>query len=126
MLALCLARLLKRRPSMLAPHRIDPSLTLDPPAMTSPRLPLNIAVCWRPIPARAGDEHVVTRLMRSHCQRAWQTDDAPLPLGELDAVLILENCHWFPTILRQLSKARTDPARPLLAVCTVNPKVWSI
>ena len=60
----------------------------------------------------------MTRLLvgRHHC--ATQTQDTTLRLDEVDVVLFLENCRWFPTIMRQLS-ARSGP--PLAVVWHWEP-----
>ena len=83
--------------------------------------PPSIAICWRPVPARIGEEHVITRLLRGHCRRAVQTQDTGLPLDEFDVILLLENCYWFPTILSQLREMKRNVKRPLLAVWHWEP-----
>src|SRR5258708_515555 len=82
---------------------------------------LSIAVCWRPIPARAGEEHAVTRLLRQHSNRVIQTDDASLGLRTFDVVLLLENCGWFPKIRAELEIWKKDTERPLLVVWHWEP-----
>ncbi len=82
---------------------------------------LSIAVCWRPIPARAGEEHAVTRLLRQHSSRVIQTHDASLGLRAFDVVLLLENCGWFPKIRAELEVWKKDTERPLLVVWHWEP-----
>jgi hypothetical protein len=81
----------------------------------------SMAVCWRPVPAREGEEHAITKLLRQHGNRVVQTRDSRLDLGALDVVLILENCGWFPTILREFKTANKDAPLPLLAVWHWEP-----
>jgi hypothetical protein len=83
--------------------------------------PLRIAVCWRPVAARAGEEHVVTRLLRAFGHDVVQTQDGSLHVGEFDVVWILENCHWFPKIVREVGVARRRARRPLLVVWHWEP-----
>jgi hypothetical protein len=82
---------------------------------------LNIAVCWRPVPARAGEEHAITRLLRQHGKRVIQTRDADLDLHQFGVVLMLENCGWFPKILGEFKARRKDIERPLLVVWHWEP-----
>jgi hypothetical protein len=82
---------------------------------------LNIAVCWRPIPARAGEEHAVTRILRQYGSRAVQTGDANLDVREFDVVLMLENCGWFSKVLGQFEARENDAERPLLVVWNWEP-----
>lgn len=82
---------------------------------------VRIATCWRPIPARVGEEHAVTRLLKRHFTSVVQTNDTRLPLHEFDAILMLENGRWFPQILKQLADLRRTPGRPLLAVWHWEP-----
>ena len=82
---------------------------------------LRIAVCWRPVPARSGEEHAVTQLLRRHGSRVIQTRDASLDLRELDVVLMLENCGWFPTIVREFKAVKNDVALPLMVVWHWEP-----
>jgi len=82
---------------------------------------LSIAVCWRPIPARAGEEHAVTRLLRQCGHRVTQARDAHLDLREFDVVLMLENCGWFPKILREFEARQKDAQQPLLVVWNWEP-----
>ncbi len=82
---------------------------------------LSIAVCWRPVPARAGEEHAITKLLRQRGNRVVQTRDSHLDLEALDVVLVLENCGWFPTILGEFKAARKDARLPLLAVWHWEP-----
>ena len=82
---------------------------------------LSIAVCWRPVPARAGEEHAITKLLRQRGNRVLQTRDSHLDLEALDVVLVLENCGWFPTILGEFKAARKDARLPLLAVWHWEP-----
>jgi len=82
---------------------------------------LSFAVCWRAIPARAGEEHIVTRLLRDRGHRAIQTPDTNLALHAFDVVLVLENCHWFSTIMGELAAMKGSARRPLLAVWHWEP-----
>jgi hypothetical protein len=82
---------------------------------------LSIAVCWRPVPARTGEEHAITKLARQQGNRVVQTPDSHLDLRALDVVLMLENCGWFPAILREFKAARKDALLPLLAVWHWEP-----
>ena len=82
---------------------------------------LSIAVCWRPVPARAGEEHAITSLLRQHGNRVIQTRDAHLDLRAFDVVLMLENCGWFPKILREFDAGKKDAERPLLVVWHWEP-----
>ena len=82
---------------------------------------LRIAVCWRPIPARAGEEHAVTRILRQYGNRVVQTRDANLDVGAFDVVLMLENHGWFSKVLRQLEAQETDTERPLVVVWHWEP-----
>ena len=83
--------------------------------------PLRLAVCSRPIPARRGTEHVVSGLIRERGHAATQVEDGPLDLDAVDAVLMLENCRWFPAVLRQLAQCGPSTRRPLLAVWHWEP-----
>ena len=83
--------------------------------------PLRLALGWRPIPARRGLEHVVTHLLRERGHAVTQVEDSPLELDAFDVVLLLENCRWFPAIMRQFSTRRPTVRRPLLAVWHWEP-----
>lgn len=73
-------------------------------------VPLRLAVAWRPVPARVGEEHTVTRLLRDRGFAVIQTQDGHLDLDALEVVLVLENARWFPTIVHDLaSRARRRP-----------------
>src|SRR5690606_25016548 len=81
-----------------------------------------ILVCWRPIEARAGEEHIVTRVIRQHGLAAVQTTDTTADLGAFDVVLLLEHANWFPRVLRQLERGhRAQSPGPLLAVWHWEP-----
>lgn len=82
---------------------------------------LNIAVCWRGIPALAGEEHAVTRILRSGGNQVIQTRDASLDLSAFDVVLMLENCGWFSRILRELEAQKNKTDLPLLVVWHWEP-----
>ena len=82
---------------------------------------LSIAVCWRPIPARGGEEHAVTRIFRQYGSRVIQTPDANLDLTAFDVVLMLENCGWFSKILGALDARKNAAERPLLVVWHWEP-----
>jgi len=90
---------------------------------TAPRpdSPLRIAVCWRPVPARAGEEHVVTRILRAAGHDVLQTPDARLDVGAFDVVLVMENCHWFPKLVKELLRARRTRPHPLFVVWHWEP-----
>jgi hypothetical protein len=70
---------------------------------------LRFVVCWRPIPARMGEEHAVTKILRHLRHRTIQSDDGHLDLEEIDVVVILENCRWFPTIAAGWRPAERPP-----------------
>jgi hypothetical protein len=89
--------------------------------MTRDETRLSVAICWRPIPARIGEEHPVTRLLQSHCRHVVQTNDKPLDAGAFDVVLMLENSRWFPTILAEMEAMKDDAQRPILAVWHWEP-----
>jgi hypothetical protein len=92
--------------------------------MTTPareKPPLRIAVCWRPVAARAGEEHAVTALLRASGHDVVQTRDARLDVGALDVILVLENCRWFPKVFREFAIARRTARRPLLVVWHWEP-----
>ena len=74
---------------------------------------ISFAVCWRPTPARLGEEHTITRLLRNRCCRVVQTQDTRMDLRAFDVVLMLENCHWFPRILADLAALKNSARRPL-------------
>jgi hypothetical protein len=82
---------------------------------------LRFAICWRPIPARVGEEHIITRLLRDRRYHAIQTQDTSLAFHEFDVVLILENCHWFPTIMNELAAMKKNTGRPQLVVWHWEP-----
>jgi hypothetical protein len=83
--------------------------------------PLRIAVCWRPVAARAGEEHVVTRLLRAFGHDVVQTHDTRLDVGAFDVLLLMENCHWFPRIVKDFLIARRTSRRPLLVAWHWEP-----
>ena len=86
------------------------------------KLGLRIAVCWRPIPARAGEEHFITGFLRRQGHCAIQTPDASLDLSTLDVVLVLENHGWFPAIMREFRAARKKGTLlPLMVVWHWEP-----
>jgi len=85
------------------------------------RKSLSVAVCWRPVPARAGEEHIVTRVLRKSVDRVVQTQDAELDWNTIDVVLILENCNWFPRVLKQFKASRGCARQPLLVVWHWEP-----
>ena len=80
-----------------------------------------IAICWRPLPALIHEEHIVSCLLRRHCRRVEQVGDVRLAPDEFDVVLILENSHWFPTVVSQFHAWKASPTRPLLAVWHWEP-----
>ncbi len=80
---------------------------------------LRVALAWRPIPARAGEEHVVAQLFRRQGHHVTQTQDANLDLSAFDVVLLLENCGWFPKILGAFEASESN--RPLLVVWHWEP-----
>ena len=82
---------------------------------------LSFAICWRPIPARVGEEHIMTRLLRNRGYRAIQTQDTSLAFHAFDVVLILENCHWFPIIMDELVAMKKNTRRPLIVVWHWEP-----
>lgn len=63
----------------------------------------------------------MTRLLRERGHAVTQVEDSPLELDALDVVLLLENCRWFPAIVRQFSTRRPTARRPLLAVWHWEP-----
>lgn len=89
--------------------------------MTRDETQLRFAICWRPVPARVGEEHIITRLLRGHHCDAIQTQDTSLALHAFDVVLILENCRWFPTIMDELAAMKKNTRRPLLVVWHWEP-----
>jgi hypothetical protein len=82
---------------------------------------LRVALAWRPIPARAGEEHIVAQLLRQHGCQVTQTQDARLDLSAFDTVLLLENCGWFPKILEAFGGLNNSSERPLLVVWHWEP-----
>jgi hypothetical protein len=82
---------------------------------------LRVALGWRPIPARAGEEHILAQLLRQHGHRVTQTPDASLDLSKFDVVFLLENCGWFPKILDAFGALRNKSERPLLVVWHWEP-----
>lgn len=82
---------------------------------------LRFVVCWRPIPARMGEEHAVTKILRHLRHRTIQSDDGHLDLEEIDVVIILENCRWFPTIAASLAARRAAARMPLVVVWHWEP-----
>ena len=82
---------------------------------------LRIALGWRPIPARAGEEHILAQLLRQHGHQVTQTQDAGLDLSDFDIVFLLENCGWFPKILEAFGALRNKSERPLLVVWHWEP-----
>ncbi len=81
---------------------------------------LSVAVFWRPVPARAGEEHIVSQLLRQQGHRVTQTPDANISLRAFDVVLILENPGWFPKALGDL-EGLPATERPLLVVWHWEP-----
>jgi hypothetical protein len=73
------------------------------------------------VAARAGEEHVVTRLLRASGHSVIQTRDTRLDVGAFDVLLILENYRWFPKIIREFLVARRTARRPLLVVWHWEP-----
>lgn len=62
----------------------------------------------------------MVRLLRSRGLSVHQqTGDAHLDLDRFDVVLILENCQWFPTLLRDLQRSR--PRRPFVVAWHWEP-----
>jgi len=82
---------------------------------------LRFVVCRRHIPALVGEEHAVTRILRSLRHRAVQTEDGHLDLDEVDVVVLLENCGWFPTIVDRLAAGRGNSRTPLVVVWHWEP-----
>ena len=60
----------------------------------------------------------MTRLLLGHHHRVLQTQDTRLHLDDVDVVLFLENCRWFPTIMGQLTERA---GRPLAVVWHWEP-----
>jgi len=89
--------------------------------MTRDETRLSVAICWRPILARVGEEHPVTRLLQSRCRHVVQTNDKPLDAGAFDVVLMLENSRWIPTILAEMAAMKNDAQRPIHAVWHWEP-----
>jgi hypothetical protein len=89
--------------------------------MTRDETQLRFAIHWRPIPVRVGEEHIITRLLRDRRYRAIQTQDTSLAFHEFDIVLILENCHWFPTIMDELAARKKNTRRPQLVAWHWEP-----
>jgi hypothetical protein len=82
---------------------------------------LRVALGWRPIPARAGEEHILAQLLRQHGHQVAQTADASLDLSKFGVVFLLENCGWFPKILEAFGALRNNSERPLLVVWHWEP-----
>ncbi len=82
---------------------------------------LRVALGWRPIPARAGEEHILAQLLRQHGGQVLQTRDTQLDLSTFDVVLLLENCGWFPKILEAFGALSDRSERPLLVVWHWEP-----
>src|SRR5262245_6599782 len=82
---------------------------------------LRFVVCWRPVPARLGEVHAVTRVLRGLGHQTIQSDDGHLDLEQVDVVIILENCRWFPTITSRLAARRATSPLPLVVVWHWEP-----
>jgi hypothetical protein len=80
-----------------------------------------IAICWRRLPTRIDEERSVLRLLKRYARHVVQAGDARLPPDEFDVVLLLENSHWFPTVVSQFASLRASCTRPLLAVWHWEP-----
>jgi hypothetical protein len=82
---------------------------------------LRVALGWRPIPARIGEEHILAQLLRQHGCQVTQTQDARPDLSAFDIILLLENCGWFPKILDAFGASRNNSEKPLLVVWHWEP-----
>jgi hypothetical protein len=80
-----------------------------------------VALGWRPIPARAGEDHILAQLLRQNGHQVTQTPAASLDLSAFDVVLLLENCGWFPKLLEAFGAMRNKSERPLLVVWHWEP-----
>jgi hypothetical protein len=61
-----------------------------------------ITICYRPIAALKGRQHIATSLLNEAGYRVTQVSDRRLPLKRTDVLWILENANWFPAVCRQL------------------------
>ena len=81
---------------------------------------LAVTLCYRPVPVRRGERHIVASLLAKVGHNVTQVEDGPIDLHTGDVVWLMENAHWFPTILKQL-KAKPKSERPLVILWHWEP-----
>ena len=80
---------------------------------------LSIAVCWRPVPARAGEEHAITKLLRQRGNRVLQTRDShsgPRSLGRRLGARKLRLVSHHPRRIQGCEKRRSASALSRVAL----------